>query len=50
MKSFSLATLLLLVVIVALAVSQFVLTRKLSEANSQVDEVRRKYELAHPRA
>ena len=43
MKSYSLFSLLLLIVIVALAVSQFVMMRQLREARTEIDAVRSKY-------
>ena len=43
MKSFSLLTLFLLVVIAVLAVSQFVMMGQLADARAEVDSVRRKY-------
>ncbi len=47
MKSFSLSTLLLVVVIVALGVSQILLLRQLSLARAEVNDVRRKYGYIH---
>jgi len=43
MKSYSLLTLLLLIVIAALSVSQFVMMRQLADAQAEIDTVRRKY-------
>ena len=43
MKKFSLSTLLLLIVIVALSVSQFVMMQQLSSARREVDAVRKNY-------
>ena len=43
MKSYSLLSLLLLIVIVGLSVSQFMMMRQLADAQAEVDQVRSKY-------